>query len=148
MTEQKADLLRKWVAALESGDYKQGSRRLCKVQPGSSEPEHCCLGVLCELAGLRKAKSMDFADGSYDFEYRSAESVPVGTTAFLEDSEASSAVALPASLATLMGNEDPLLLDRDLVEMPASLLNDNRGFTFGEIADCIRRTFPSVFEEA
>lgn len=34
----------KWVAALRSGDFKQGRLQL------KSEEGHCCLGVLCELA--------------------------------------------------------------------------------------------------
>lgn len=35
---------KRWVDALRSGKYKQGRRRLRKGD------EHCCLGVLCELA--------------------------------------------------------------------------------------------------
>ena len=35
----------KWVAALRSGEYKQGRGRL-----RSEDDEYCCLGVLCEIA--------------------------------------------------------------------------------------------------
>jgi hypothetical protein len=35
---------KKWLAALRSGKYKQGSGRLKRG------PYHCCLGVLCEVA--------------------------------------------------------------------------------------------------
>lgn len=35
----------KWVAALRSGDYRQGRGTL-----RSSADEYCCLGVLCDLA--------------------------------------------------------------------------------------------------
>lgn len=38
----KADLKEKWVAALRSGDYKQGE---CALR--STEDRYCCLGVLC-----------------------------------------------------------------------------------------------------
>lgn len=36
---------KKWVAALRSGEFKQGRHRLHLIQENS----HCCLGVLCEL---------------------------------------------------------------------------------------------------
>jgi hypothetical protein len=35
----------KWVAALRSGDYKQGTYQLI-----NDNNEYCCLGVLCRLA--------------------------------------------------------------------------------------------------
>lgn len=33
----------RWVAALRSGEYKQGKNKLC------SDGKFCCLGVLCDL---------------------------------------------------------------------------------------------------
>jgi hypothetical protein len=36
----------KWIGALRSGDFEQGRQRL---KCGDS---YCCLGVLCEVAGL------------------------------------------------------------------------------------------------
>jgi hypothetical protein len=41
--------MRKVVAALRSGDYKQGQRRLAIVKPDGSVT-YCCLGVFCEVA--------------------------------------------------------------------------------------------------
>ena len=40
------DLKAKWVAALRSGDYKQGQHYL-----KTPDDTYCCLGVLCEIAG-------------------------------------------------------------------------------------------------
>ena len=40
------ELKDKWVAALRSGDYRQGKGFLY------SEGCHCCLGVLCEVSGI------------------------------------------------------------------------------------------------
>lgn len=40
----KPELKRKWVAALRSGKYKQGTGELFY------RDEYCCLGVLCEVA--------------------------------------------------------------------------------------------------
>lgn len=42
----KKELKKKWVEALRSGKYSQGKNYLRK---GDS---YCCLGVLCEVAGL------------------------------------------------------------------------------------------------
>lgn len=39
----------KWVKALRSGRYEQGSGYLKAILDGE-ETVHCCLGVLCELA--------------------------------------------------------------------------------------------------
>ena len=44
----KKDIAKKWVKALRSGKYKQGQSYL-KQFNGRGEPNHCCLGVLCEL---------------------------------------------------------------------------------------------------
>lgn len=40
----------KWVAALRSGKYQQGTGYLKRREANSAEYQHCCLGVLCELA--------------------------------------------------------------------------------------------------
>lgn len=37
-----------WLEALRSGKYKQGKGRLLS----ETGKEHCCIGVLCEVAGI------------------------------------------------------------------------------------------------
>ena len=44
MTEQQKENVRKWVAALRSGKYEQGQKRL-----RSMSNKFCCLGVACDL---------------------------------------------------------------------------------------------------
>jgi hypothetical protein len=44
------ELKAKWIAALRSGKYKQGRSRL------KHSGRHCCLGVLCEVAGYQPAR--------------------------------------------------------------------------------------------
>ena len=39
----KKQIAERWIAALESGEYKQGMRAL------RAGDEYCCLGVLCDL---------------------------------------------------------------------------------------------------
>ena len=42
----KKEIAEKWVAALRSGEYKQYTSFLADA----ARTQHCCLGVLCELA--------------------------------------------------------------------------------------------------
>lgn len=46
----KPDIRMKWLTALQSGNYKQAQNVLFNPEQGS----HCCLGVLCEVVGLKK----------------------------------------------------------------------------------------------
>lgn len=41
----------KWLAALRSGNYKQG-RMALKRGVGDGTADYCCLGVLCDISGL------------------------------------------------------------------------------------------------
>jgi len=43
------DVLTRWVAALRSGEYRQGREHL-RYEDEDGVVRHCCLGVLCELA--------------------------------------------------------------------------------------------------
>ena len=40
----KKNIMKRWVSALRSGEFKQGKGAL------EAKGKHCCLGVLCELA--------------------------------------------------------------------------------------------------
>lgn len=44
-----ADLKAKWIAALRSGEYQQGSCAL-QSRDTAGRPAFCCLGVLCDVA--------------------------------------------------------------------------------------------------
>lgn len=48
-----AALKAEWVEALRSGKYVQGRQRLKRVMGGGTT--YCCLGVLCEVMGVRIA---------------------------------------------------------------------------------------------
>jgi hypothetical protein len=49
----KKSVMKKWVAALRSGKYKQGRGVL------SQDGKYCCLGVLCEVLGAEKKVDSD-----------------------------------------------------------------------------------------
>lgn len=44
----KKNVAKKWIKALRSGKYKQCKSTL-KTYNSKGQPQHCCLGVLCEL---------------------------------------------------------------------------------------------------
>lgn len=68
------ELKKRWIDALRSGEYKQGTMRLSTRDPKTQEVTHCCLGVLCDLnkiegrwdagdhpeSGLLETKTYDF----------------------------------------------------------------------------------------
>jgi hypothetical protein len=115
-------LIEKWIAALRSGEYAQGSGQLRDSNTGPGRPvEYCCLGVLCDVAGLEPDADSDT--------YMGNEAYP------------------PALVVGMLGLDvsqvDPgervvLRLDDDLDDAESSLdhLNDN-GRSFAEIADLI-----------
>lgn len=95
----------KWLEALRSGKYKQGQKTL---QQGD---RFCCLGVLCDVMGVEKAKFGDDDNPGYAFEGSATALIPSG----------------PADRAGLVEGTQWALVD----------LNDNKGKSFAEIADWI-----------
>ena len=65
------NIAKKWIKALKSGKYKQG-RSYLKQFNSKGQPQHCCLGVLCELynetmkKNHKKTLSTKTCDDSYD----------------------------------------------------------------------------------
>jgi len=59
----------RWVKALRSGKYKQGTDYLCKTEDGHTK--HCCLGVLTDMyqqeckRNKKKALSVKIISGSH-----------------------------------------------------------------------------------
>lgn len=51
----KKNVKEKWVAALKSGDYKQGVGRL-----RDKDDHYCCLGVLCDVLGRKWVDPSEF----------------------------------------------------------------------------------------
>ena len=52
----KNNIMKKWVKALRSDKYKQGTGTL-KQYNRKGQAEHCCLGVLCELYNQEMRKN-------------------------------------------------------------------------------------------
>lgn len=107
------DLRDLWVAKLRSGDYSQGRAALLKCGA------YCCLGVLCEAAGIEKRPV-------YGFSHLFAFHVP--NTG--QDYEWTS-VQYPKNIAGL---------DEDWCRRLARM-NDG-GYSFSQIADVILKEVP------
>lgn len=116
-----------WIERLESGDYQQGQNQLVGVY--REKLEHCCLGVLCELAveaGVLRA------------EYRQQAYVAV----FPDDHYAEYRSSLPEVVSRWAGlwTDDPVVAVDNGDRFTLSNCNDTRGMNFVEIARAIRRS--------
>lgn len=65
---------KKWLKALRSGEYKQGKGFLRRKNPNTCEWEHCIVGVLCDVSGIKwklynKNVSCITSSGTYDVSY-------------------------------------------------------------------------------
>jgi hypothetical protein len=63
----RKEVMKKWVKALRSGKFKQGTGTL-KQYNSKGQPQHCCLGVLCELynSEMKKSKKKTIPEKIYD----------------------------------------------------------------------------------
>lgn len=119
-----ADRLRLGIAALRSGQYRQGHEML------RSPEGYCCLGVLTDIA--IKHGGMEVAQG----------------VAVLVNEDWSGEVwyemaNLPPVVQDWYGFEDadPYLFNSDARDARASACNDSRGMTLHEIADRFERVY-------
>jgi hypothetical protein len=124
----KQEVMKQWVKALRSGEYKQGRSSL------RNKDHFCCLGVLCDLHSK--------TDG-----HRATWSVPDFCGDMKYGAIDKNETELPASVMRWAGmhSPNPVLefssLAEPVLEFPSlAELNDN-GRTFGEIADLIEKNW-------
>lgn len=112
------DNAKKWVEALRSGKYKQGTINLCRNN------KYCCLGVLCEIAienGLDISRVDNNGNIAFDGDFG-------GITKKVQEW-----IGIPSSLGIYSGR---------------ALSSDNdQGKTFQEIADIIESEPKGLFKE-
>ena len=110
------EIKKQWLAALKSGQYRQG-----KYSLQTSSQEFCCLGVLCDLAVKAKIIPEPLLPGPEGVGYQYGLD---GRSGFL-----------PTEVYRWAGLDGPYprIADTDL-----SVLNDN-GTSFNEIAALIER---------
>lgn len=113
----------KWLAALESGNYKQGQEYLYQPEIG-----YCCLGVACDLVGLKPDLGLYNSDSAARF---------LGVSDF--------APPTVIEYLALRGSDGTLSTAFDQYESLAEANDD--GKTFAEIAAFCRENPESVFTE-
>ena len=113
----------KWIAALRSGEFKQGRGQLLTNYGG-----YCCLGVACEV--YRRENGGEWIDKE------------IGSGETQKEFKGSAAV-LPVEVEDWLGisSHNPMLFDSDNEYHSATDLNDSFGYTFDQIADAIERTY-------
>lgn len=129
------DVKATWTAALRSDRFKQGRQSLRKRLRDGTE-EHCCLGVLCDLAveaGVLPEPTLTSGrvnDGSQDYEYQSN-----GENGEFLWPEAG---VLPYNVRKWAGLEmsNPEVIIDGYGRMSLAMANDN-GNDFNTIADVI-----------
>lgn len=117
------ELKKKWVEALRSGKYQQGTNYL-KQRGESGVIRHCCLGVLCEIMPPRPDVSIGEAQIEIESKFESGG----------EQIDAKSTTNLSTKLAVDLGLEE---YDLELIS-----LNDNRQASFAKIARYIEDVIP------
>ncbi len=118
------DIKPRWVAALRSNAYKQGH---CFLR--DENDRYCCMGVLCDVISPDKWKKLP-NDPFYrhDGDYYALPSVFSYTIMDMAKSKPFGAVKAKP------------------VVWPLVDLNDNRGFSFAQIADWIERNLTDELE--
>lgn len=132
MNQKQKDIAAKWVEALRSGKYQQGTEYLLAVDEDGVQ-RFCCLGVLCDI--IPSVSWFNPNDASQ-------------VKAVFRDSY--SAEDLPFTLTTYVGlRSDAGVIDSGCEglrhyrgEPTLAALNDN-GVTFAQIADLIE-TYPEA----
>lgn len=113
----KRSIARKWIKALESGEYKQ-----CKGQLRKGD-SFCCLGVLCNL------HAQEHPDVAAEQRYKNSY---MGNVGVLPDAVMAWAGAMDD--CGFMGSGVPTL----------AMLNDTEGFSFPEIAKVVRKEWKTL----
>lgn len=109
----------RWIAALRSGQYKQGTGVLCKVGD-DGEQRYCCLGVLAELDGAFVPETNSFGDRMARDRY----SGPANSSMYIGKPEHNLA-AIPATYEGA---------DAEFLPWVVAAMNDD-GRSFEDIAD-------------
>lgn len=125
----RPEVKKKWLKALRSGKYKQTGNQLVEINDDNKPVAFCCLGVLCDVHRQSRRQKGDKWDGN---SYHGADALlpeKVINWAFT----ASSLAALEAE----HGDAVDALEDPNILGTTLSTYNDNRRYSFKEIADVI-----------
>ena len=128
------EVKQKWIGALRSGKYEQGSEKLRGHQG------YCCLGVLCDLYSQEKNTEWEFR-GYDETDYKPQDYWYFdGESEFLPDSVrewAGMSCKNPSVRVDVTGDEDE---DDWFYNDEIANLNDS-GYTFKELSNVIEQQF-------
>ena len=140
----------KLVAALRSGEFTQGERRLTTIEPDGTERD-CCLGVACKLAmadGVpikRVVEPLD--DGFRSVRYMAADPKTANDD---DDAKGDTGVLIPLALNWLgfwSPNGEYGHPDADGIHINSLTSDNDRGTPFAIIADTIEANADTLFRE-
>jgi hypothetical protein len=119
-----------WVKALRSGEYEQGTGKLCSIDENGKN-SFCCLGVLYDLAVKKEPEKFSWDNKSV-----------IDTAYPVSDNISDDGILLPEWFVEHInfegGSSGKFIIDDD--EFYLYDMNDD-GMTFNQIADSIERNF-------
>jgi hypothetical protein len=118
------EIAEKWIKALRSGDYKQGS----DVLHNTSNNTYCCLGVLCDIYQQEGNKFNSVSEGIWGVETDDGLENLYATCFDGRCDVLPEVVMKWADISCASGSFDGSNL---------AAMNDDDGYTFGEIATII-----------
>lgn len=127
MNAEQVELVRKWIEALRSGEYKKAKHLLMSLTKTQRKPSFCCLGVLCEIKGVERQDDFAACKGYYV--------IPQGQTAHRHDT----------SIPEEIFQEWTGLLTQDEMDYHGDTLRDDLmarndgGMSFKHIANLIEK---------
>ena len=119
------DVKLKWIAALRSGEYKQGNGKL-----RTEDNKYCCLGVLSDLYNKETGKGQWLEDDGNAYSFKTNESVYSSSLCTLDVMKWA---GIDSSACFVDGLDPKIYRARTL-----AYLNDN-GTSFKEIAKIIEK---------
>lgn len=117
----KKSIAKAWVKALRSDEYKQGNHRLCRGRLKGAE-RWCCLGVLADIA-----LDTDWTRVRHDPFFGHAWGIK------------GSACLIPSEFYKSLGFESTSKFTE--FQSRYTILNDEKEWTFGQIADQVKFDF-------
>lgn len=126
------DMMLEWAEALESGKYEQGQGRLHYMNENNELAKHCCIGVACLIFGNRVGIHRTGIMWRWGKDGVTGHSFPIP----LHEE-------LFSAGSYLLQIPEAIQLKHNLVSVTTgdpAYLNDTWGFSFEDIAACIRYT--------
>lgn len=128
------DVLKRWIKALRSGDFKQARGQLAHTRSGTTS--YCCLGVLCELAADDQVVERTTDEDGIRYDRFSWSVPPPAVEDWLGTSHYT--VKLGKDLDMLSEDDGSYTAGE---EISLIRLNDGYRFSFDQIADALEATY-------